>query len=300
MLWELKETEKAVSLFAGWQESMIWSCLQGVMGKIYVDSPEDVSSAMAVLGDFCFLAGKPDREFVSAWDKADNCQQGRDDAVRSAADGQVLGGLSGENLEQSGEPEKNSESGEREKGKVTFIIMVPGDQAWAELIEETLGKKAKRTVRYAIKKEPDVFDREKLQRIVDGLPAGYELKLIDEALFERCRKIDWCRAWVEQYADYDTYQKYGLGVVLLKDGEPVSGASSYTGYIGGIEVQIDTREDHRRKGLALICGAKLILECLDRGLYPSWDAQNKWSVALAEKLGYHFDQEYTAYDVALE
>ena len=54
----------------------------------------------------------------------------------------------------------------------------------------------------------------------------------------------------------------------------------------------------KRKGLAYVCGSKLILECLERGLYPSWDAQNKWSVALAEKLGYHFSHEYTAYEVS--
>ena len=57
------------------------------------------------------------------------------------------------------------------------------------------------------------------------------------------------------------------------------------------------REDCRRRGFAYICGAKLILECLKRGLYPSWDAQNKWSVALAEKLGYHFDHAYQAFEV---
>ena len=51
------------------------------------------------------------------------------------------------------------------------------------------------------------------------------------------------------------------------------------------------------KGLAYACGAKLILECLEEGLYPSWDAQNKWSVALAEKLGYHFSHEYVAYEI---
>lgn len=93
------------------------------------------------------------------------------------------------------------------------------------------------------------------------------------------------------------YQKYGLGAVILKDGETVSGASSYSGYRDGIEIEIDTKEAYRRKGLAYICGAKLILECLERGLYPSWDAQNKWSVALAEKLGYHFDYEYPAYEI---
>ena len=86
-------------------------------------------------------------------------------------------------------------------------------------------------------------------------------------------------------------------MAALKDGELAAGASSYSRYIEGIEVQVDTKKEHRRKGLAYACGAKLILECLERGLYPSWDAQNLWSVALAEKLGYHFSHEYIAYEV---
>jgi len=75
-------------------------------------------------------------------------------------------------------------------------------------------------------------------------------------------------------------------------------ASSYSSYKGGIEIQIDTREDCRRKGLATVCGARLILECLSRDLYPSWDAQNQWSVSLAGKLGYRFDHAYIAYEVS--
>ena len=81
------------------------------------------------------------------------------------------------------------------------------------------------------------------------------------------------------------------------DGEVVSGASSYSSYTGGIEVEVDTKEEYRRNGLATACAAKLIIECLKRNLYPSWDAQNKWSVALAEKLGYHYSHAYTAYEM---
>ena len=44
----------------------------------------------------------------------------------------------------------------------------------------------------------------------------------------------------------------------------------------------------------------LILRCLEEGLYPSWDAQNMHSDHLAEKLGYEFDHEYTAYMVSAE
>lgn len=107
----------------------------------------------------------------------------------------------------------------------------------------------------------------------------------------------WANDFVSQYKDFDTYQALGLGVVVLKDGELVAGASSYSRYNEGIEIEIDTREDHRRKGLAYACGAKLILECLKKDLYPSWDAQNKWSASLAEKLGYHFSHEYKAYEI---
>lgn len=251
MVYRIDQGEQAAHLFEGWEETIVWSCLQNIMGKLYGNKPAEPSSAMIALGDFCFLAGEPDEEIVSY------------------------------------RPERDGDG---------FRILVPQDRNWEKLIEDVYGPEAKKVVRYAIKKEPDVFDRHRLQEMAERLPEGYELKLIDEGLFDLCGKISWCQDWVKQYDSYVMYRKYGLGVVILKEGEPVSGASSYSGYRGGIEIEIDTREDFRRKGLASICGAKLIMECLKKGWYPSWDAQNKWSVALAGKLGYHFSHEYTAYE----
>ena len=252
MVYETINNNYIEELFRDWQETLIWSCQQGVMGHLYVTNEQEPDCVMALMGDFCFFAGKPNRELVSF--KPEWCQQ-------------------------------------------DFVIMVPQTEEWAVLIEEIYGGHFRKVERYAIKKEPDVFDREKLQQVVDGISEEYELQMMDEELFFRCKDILWCRDLVSQWNNYEMYQKYGLGVVLLKDGEVVSGASSYSGYIGGIEIEIDTREDYRRKGLAYICGAKLILECLDRKWYPSWDAQNRWSVALAEKLGYHFDHAYVAYEI---
>lgn len=252
MISKLKESKKAAALFEGWQETLIWSCLQNIMGSIYADFQETPASAMALQGDFCFLAGAPSKELILY------------------------------------EPVQRSQA---------FAIMIPQSEEWGALIENCYGENAKKVSRYAFKKELDVFDQDKLRKIVDGLPDGYTLQMLDETLFWHCKGIPWCRDWVSQYPDYALYQKHGLGTIVLKGGEPVAGASSYAGYCGGIEIEIDTREDHRRKGLARICGASLILKCLERGWYPSWDAQNKWSVALAEQLGYHFDCEYTAYEV---
>ena len=87
-------------------------------------------------------------------------------------------------------------------------------------------------------------------------------------------------------------------MVVIKSGRIVAGASSYTRYNEGIEIEVDTVEEERRKGLATVASAALILRCLDEGLYPGWDAQNMNSVHLAEKLGYEFDHEYTAYEVS--
>lgn len=252
MVIRLDNCEAAEALFAGWEETLIWSCLQKVMGGIYADSAESPASAMALIGDFCFFAGRPSTELVAY--KPETCRQ-------------------------------------------DFIIMVPQNEQWGELIEQLYQGKAKKVTRYAIKKEQDIFDKEKLQQVIDRLSPEYELKMIDEELYHYCKEHVWCRDFVSQYADYEAYRKYGMGAVILKGGIPVSGASSYTSYLGGIEIEIDTREEYRRRGLASVCGAKLILECLQRNLYPSWDAQNLKSVALAEKLGYHFDHAYTAYEI---
>ena len=89
-------------------------------------------------------------------------------------------------------------------------------------------------------------------------------------------------------------------MVIMKDDRIVAGASSYTRYREGIEIEVDTVESERRKQLATIVCSALILACLDEGLYPSWDAQNINSVHLAEKLGYEFAHEYIVYEVSSE
>ena len=97
------------------------------------------------------------------------------------------------------------------------------------------------------------------------------------------------------FPNYAAFKSRGRGAAVLVQGQLVAGASSYSVYHGGIEIEIDTKPEFRRKGLATACGARLILECLARGLYPSWDAHDLRSVMLAEKLGYHRDKPYPVY-----
>lgn len=253
-----EDLSRAGSIFGDWQETILWSCLQGVMGDVFYPDTPVPASAAAWLGDFCLVGGRADTQLILD--------------IRAR-------------MEEIGQD---------------FLILVPQDESWADSIEECLGTQAKRIVRYAIKKEADVFDVERLQAAVRGLEDGYELKLMDEELYHECLKENWSRDLAAQFKDAEMFDKLGVGTVILYNGRPVSGASSYSRYKDGIEIEIDTKPEFRRRGLAYACGAGLILECLSRGLYPSWDAHNRESAALAEKLGYHFDYEYPAYEVTVD
>lgn len=247
MIYELEDTGKVRHLFDGWNETLIYSCLQKVMGKIYVTDKDDPKSAFAYVGCFGFFAGEPEKELVI-----------------------------------------NKPAG--------FVIMTPQNEAWAKLIEECFPT-AKRVTRYAIKKNT-IFNTDLLRKNVSMLPEGYELKKIDADLYDKCLSTPVSADFVSSFDDKEQYLSLGRGMVITKDGNIVAGASSYTRYLEGIEIEVDTIPDERRKHLATVACSALILSCLEEGLYPSWDAQNMDSVHLAEKLGYEFDHEYIAYEVA--
>lgn len=246
MIYRLQDTDKVKEIYAGWQETLIYSCLQNVMGQIFVTDLEKPKSALAFVGCFGFYGGEPDKELVT----------GRPEGLQ---------------------------------------IMVPQNETWGRLIEECCPL-AKPVVRYAIKKDTK-FDTKYLEGLVSRLPEGYELSKITSEIYDKCLLNAATADFVSSFENKEHFLQMGRGTVILKNGEVVSGASSYTRYLEGIEIEVDTIESERRNHLATAACAALILNCLEEGLYPSWDAQNLNSVHLAEKLGYEFDHEYRAYEV---
>ena len=114
MIYEIKDTNKISPLFGHWEETLIWSCLQGIMGKIYANDLTAPTAAMAVIGDFTFFAGEPCPELIAY--RPPHCTQ-------------------------------------------NFMIAVPQNKLWENMLTQFYGKKAKIISRYATKKEPPIFNK---------------------------------------------------------------------------------------------------------------------------------------------
>ena len=246
-----KEELPAIApLFEGVQETMVWSCLQGLMGEAYAEEETPPACAQLLLGDFCFFGGD----------------------ARAAGAAELAGHIP------------------------RWLLAVPPDAAWEALIEQRNPGRFERVERYAFEKDPSAFDRAYLARLA-AVPAGYQELPIGRELYEQLKAKEWSRDLVSQFPTWEDYRANAVGTAALCADEPVCGASTYAYYEGGIEIEIDTAPEHRQRGLATACAARLILPCLDRGLYPSWDAANPTSAALAEKLGYRPAGAYVTYAV---
>ena len=135
---------KAVSaLFDGWEETLVYSCLEGTMGEIY--STRDGLSAMAMINDFCFLSGAPSGELAAF----------------------------------------------RPENRGGFIIMVPQNEGWAQIIKSVYGRRTALLTRYATKKNT-VFDTVRLRNLA-APPEGYRIEMIGRHIYEACLNDGWSR-----------------------------------------------------------------------------------------------------------
>ena len=183
------------------------------------------------------------------------------------------------------------------KKQKTWLSLFPQNKKWEKLMKECYPE-AFHYTRYAIKLDAN-FDKVKLQEMIDALPTGYELKKIDSEVYDLCSKVEDedLEELIDWFDNKKHFLEFALGYAVIKDGKVVGGASTATRFQKGIEIEVDVLKEERRKGLASAACAKLILDCLDRGWKPTWDAANLKSVGLAQKLGFTFDHKYTCFNI---
>lgn len=246
---DMETRKKLFPMFKAMHDTTILSCLQGHMGKAWVDSLEDPASAQILVGDFMFLAGNP--HTVEAEELLLNIPK------------QVL-------------------------------VIVDSDD-WKKKIETLYKGSFDKVQRYSFNKNMEDLDREHIQSFLSLVPNGYELRRIDASIAYEPSLHELSEDFTGQFDSIEDFLARGVGFAITYKGQIACGASSYSIYNDGIEIEIVTHPDHRRKGLATAAAAALILDCLDKGLYPSWDAANLTSAKLAQKLGYVLDEQYDTY-----
>ena len=255
-------------LFASFNDTTVISCLEGRnSSRAWADNDENPTAAMVLLGGF--REGSGGFSFI-AGDKNAPCV-----------------------------PQMIKTFPTDFKGLGT--ILVPQDDSWDDVIRSALGEGCEKEIRYATSKTENHFDKEKLRKWACALDGEFELRFVDRELFSRLEDCPWSHECVGNFRDYEEFERdNGLAVACIHGEEIVGVVGSFSAYSGGIEIEIDTREDYRRRGIARAGASKLILECLERGLYPSWDAATKISLSLAQSLGYVFANEYGSYWVKNE
>ena len=126
------------------------------------------------------------------------------------------------------------------------------------------------------------------------IPEGYELKEIDEELFSRIEGRVVPRNF---WSSSEEFLSKGKGYCLVKNGEVAAVAFSAACSSRQIDIGIETREAHRRKGLAVIAARKMAEYVLSIEKEPVWDcdAANVGSRATAERVGFEVVSQYAYY-----
>ncbi|HEY9075231.1 MAG TPA: GNAT family N-acetyltransferase [Anaerolineaceae bacterium] len=163
-------------------------------------------------------------------------------------------------------------------GGETSLILIASPSAWKERFASLLpGRNMIEIFRQPFAFNPALFMN--LPR--PEIPVGMRLIPIDAMLAEKAGIL-------ASWASLNDFLSNGIGYALL-DGEAV--ASICTSVFTSrerVEIDVQTAEPYRRRGLATIVASALIEESLRRGRQPNWECfwDNRPSIALAGRLGF--------------
>ena len=173
-------------------------------------------------------------------------------------------------------------------GESSFIL-VPAQDGWKEHLPGLLpGREVVEIYRRPF--QFDIAQFKRLGRWQDRIPSGFQLRTMDAALTER---IGAPPGW----SSPEAFLENGLGVVLLAGDEIASLCASVFASRTHMEIDVHTEEKYQWQGFAALTASAFIEECLRIGKQPNWECfwENKASISLAEKLGFHAEADYSVY-----
>lgn len=173
-------------------------------------------------------------------------------------------------------------------GETGFILMT-STPAWKAYLPDLLPKREISE----IFRRPFLFNHQKFIHRGEwrkDLPPGFKLEFVDGALADRLGILG-------SWGSADAYARHGFGYALFDGNELASKCTSVLSSQTHVEIDVDTNEKYRRRGLAILTASAFIEECLLRGKQPHWECfwDNSASTALAIKLGFEPLLDYPVY-----
>ena len=132
---------------------------------------------------------------------------------------------------------------------------------------------------------------------IDGAPV--EIVPIDDSDKKTLLEESWSADLIANTLSIEAKFPSAFGFIARLDGRIIGGVGCYTVYAFGVEVQIDTRDGYRRRGVATELAKRMLVECKNRSLACHWDAMNAESVTLARKVGFEWNRTYWCYEMSV-
>jgi hypothetical protein len=165
-----------------------------------------------------------------------------------------------------------------------ILFVSPESEVWRQLLESEFGERIT-PLTYT------TFDSRSLDvdhlKALAGQPLGdYEIKKMDLPLAAQLLEDFDSDEFIDSFESVEDFAARGVGYLALYQGVVVSAATSFAASSKSIDIDIQTQPAHRKKGLAVLVGARLLLDCLESHIEPHWLAANQASEKLALKLGF--------------
>lgn len=135
------------------------------------------------------------------------------------------------------------------------------------------------------------------------IPKEYQLRKVDDTFWNMLIEGNFTNAdflktrLLESWDSFEEFQKKSKAYCVTIQNRIVAVMVGTASYNHVIAIDIETEEEHRRKGLAYAMAAEFITDSLENHLIPQWDCveSNPTSYHMAEKLGFERFCENTVY-----
>lgn len=176
-----------------------------------------------------------------------------------------------------------------------YDFIMPSAPGWLEEIQKVHGERLQPYTRFSFSAESLSCDH--LDALWEASAHKGMIRAMDAESIKALSSTCGNAFEIDVFASTQDFLDRGFGFGAWQ-GNQVIGAA-YTTLVSrkGMEVSIWVTERQRQRGIATTLASRFLMESLDRGLEPHWDAANSESVKLAKKLGYTFTGTYDAYYV---